>query len=280
MAAAEAGIMKRTKNLDVAGTSRDSKFGCTKGIQGDLAPGPYLSSLCASAVHPDQQQRHRRRYSPGGTKITVLQATNIIEAVSLAKLIGLPLVAHLSIHWSLTDVGDDANGKLFARFREGLNKWFNRRGIVFAAAWARERQARGQSDVEHCHLLFHLPVEYRTGKKLLEVEDAMSRLVERHGRGILHKKAIDLRVHDNPDGKYLIKGGGRKIWKRIRLRKEHRRLQGIIHGKRCGTTQNIGQAARRQARLLRCRPDDKRQVPSHRDDEKHSNEWSSLLKPE
>jgi hypothetical protein len=46
------------------------------------------------------------------------------------------------------------------------------------------------------------------------------------------------------DGKYLIKGGGPKVWKRFRLRKEHRRLQGIIHGKRCGTTQNIGSAAR------------------------------------
>jgi hypothetical protein len=37
--------------------------------------------------------------------------------------------------------------------REGLQKWLNRRAIVFAGAWARERQCRGQSDVEHCHLL-------------------------------------------------------------------------------------------------------------------------------
>jgi hypothetical protein len=237
-----------SKNLDVRETSQVQGTDCTKGIRRELASAPHLSSLCASAAQPDHQPEYpprRRRYRVGGTKyITLPQATNIIEAVSFAKLIGLPLVAHLSIHWSLTDVGDDPNGKLFARFREGLNKWFNRRGIVFAAAWARERQACGQSDVEHCHLLFHLPVEYRTGKKLLEVEDAMSRLVERHGRGILHEKAIDLRVHANPDGKYLIKGGGRKIWKRFRLRKEDRRLQGIIHGKRCGTTQNIGVAAR------------------------------------
>jgi hypothetical protein len=234
------------KNLDVRETSHDQKFGCIKGNKDELAPAPHLSSLRASAALPDQQHYHpRRRYRVGGTRyISVAQASNMIEAVQFAKLIGLPLVAHLSIHWSLTDVGDDPNGALFARFREGLNKWFNRRGIVFAGAWARERQACGQSDVEHCHLLFHLPVEYRTGKKLLEVEDAMSRLVERYGRGILHEKAIDLRVHDNPDGKYLIKGGGRKIWKRFRLRKEHRRLQGIIYGKRCGTTQNIGPAAR------------------------------------
>ena len=107
-----------------------------------------------------------------------------MEAVRFAKLIDLPLVAHLTIHWSLTDVGDDPDGKLFAKVREGLDKWLHRRGIVFAGAWARERQARGQSDVVHCHLLFHLPVEYRTGKKLRQVEEAILRLVKRHGRGM------------------------------------------------------------------------------------------------
>jgi hypothetical protein len=54
-------------------------------------------------------------------------------------------------------------------------------------------------------------------------------------------------IHDDPDGKYLIKGGGLKVWKLFNLRNEHRRLQGIIHGKRCGTTQNIGPVARRRA---------------------------------
>ena len=82
-----------------------------------------------------------------------------MEAVAFAKSVGLPLVAHLTVHWSLTDVGDDPNGKLFAKLREGLDEWLNRRG-VFAGAWARERQCGGQSDMEHCHLLFHLPVTY------------------------------------------------------------------------------------------------------------------------
>ena len=98
----------------------------------------------------------------------------------------------------------------------------------------------------HCHLLFHLPVEYRTGKKLLQVEDAISRLVQRHGRGISDERVIKLVIHDNPDGKYLVKGGGSKVWKRFRLRKEHRRLQGLIRGKRCGVTENIGLAARKR----------------------------------
>ena len=78
-------------------------------------------------------------------------------------------MAHLTVHWSLTDVGDDPDGKLFAKLREGLDKWLGRRGIAFAGAWARERQSGGQAEVEHCHQLFHLPVEYRAGKKLREL---------------------------------------------------------------------------------------------------------------
>ena len=173
------------------------------------------------------------------------QACNIMEAVAFAKSVGLPLVAHLTIHWSLTDIGDDPDGKLFAKLREGLHKWLDRQGIVFAAAWARERQCRGQSDVEHCHLLFHLPVKYTSGKGRAEVNDAILRLVELHGRGITHDSVVKLTLWPNPDGKYLIKGGGRKVWKKFRLRKEHRRLQGLIHGKRCGVTENIGPAIRK-----------------------------------
>ncbi|HEU4476615.1 MAG TPA: hypothetical protein VFR71_07985, partial [Methyloceanibacter sp.] len=170
------------------------------------------------------------------------QASNIMQAVSFARSIDLPLVAHLTIHWSLTDVGDDPEGRLFAKLREGLDKWLRRRGIDFAGAWARERQCGGQSDVEHCHLLFHLPVEYRSGKCLAQINGAILRLVRLHGGDILHEKATDLRVHADPDGKYLIKGGGSRVWKRFRLRKEHRRLQGFIQGKRCGVTENIGVA--------------------------------------
>ena len=118
------------------------------------------------------------------------QATNIIDAVKFARSIDLPLVAHLTIHWSLTDVGDDPDGKLFAKFREGLDKWLERRGIEFAGVWARERQCRGQSDVEHCHLLFHLPVKYCSGKQLAQVKEAIMRLVELHGRGATHELSL------------------------------------------------------------------------------------------
>src|SRR6476619_7543430 len=71
--------------------------------------------------------------------ITMRQATNIIEAVRFARLIGRPLAAHLTLHWSLTDAGDDPDGKFFAKVREGLDKWLGRQGVEFAGVWARER---------------------------------------------------------------------------------------------------------------------------------------------
>jgi hypothetical protein len=101
-----------------------------------------------------QPHTRSKRQSRASKYITTRQAANVMEAVRFAKLISLPLVAHLTIHWSLTDVGDDPDGKLFAKVREGLDKWLNRHGIEFAAVWARERQCRGQSDVVHCHLMF------------------------------------------------------------------------------------------------------------------------------
>jgi hypothetical protein len=105
----------------------------------------------------------------------------------------------------------------------------------------------GQAEVVHCHLLFHLPVDYRSGAKLLQVEAAIYRLIKRHGRNYWAEQVIKLVIHDRPpypDGKYLIKGVGPKVWNDFRLRKEHRRSQGIIHGKRCGVTQNLNTAAR------------------------------------
>ena len=193
-----------------------------------------------------------RRYRPQGTKgLNLAQATNIIEAVGYAKEIARPLVAHATIHWAGTIAFDDHYGNRFAKVREGLHKSLRRRGIPggLTAVWCRECKAL--SDIVHCHLLFHLPPDYRKGAKLLQIEAAVSRLVSRHGDGILGEFAVKLTIHPDPDGLYLIKGGGRDVWERFKIRREWRKSQGIIHGKRCGTTQNLGPAARRQAAAKR-----------------------------
>jgi hypothetical protein len=173
---------------------------------------------------------------------------NVVEAVKFAKSIGLPLVAHATIHWSGTVAFDDHDGARFAKVREGLNKVLLRRGIPGAYVWCHECKAH--TDIVHCHLLFHLPAEYRNGAKLDEIKAALDRLVGRHGDGILGEFAVNLMIWPDPDGLYLVKGGGRNVWKLFpRIRKTWRIGQGVVHGKRCGTSQNIGQAAREKATL-------------------------------
>jgi hypothetical protein len=66
----------------------------------------------------------------GSKHISAPQATNLIEAVGFAKSIGLPLVAHLTLHWSGTLAFDDHGGARFAKVREGLNKDLQRRGRI------------------------------------------------------------------------------------------------------------------------------------------------------
>jgi hypothetical protein len=87
-----------------------------------------------------------------------------------------------------------------------------------------------------------------THRCFAQVKEAILRLVELHGREVTDERAVNLTIWPNPDGKYLIKGGGPKVWKKFRLRKDHRRLQGFIHGKWCGTMENIGPAARARRR--------------------------------
>jgi hypothetical protein len=50
-------VMITSKNLDVAGTSRDSENRYNKAIQGELASAPHLSCASAAQPHPNLQQR-------------------------------------------------------------------------------------------------------------------------------------------------------------------------------------------------------------------------------
>jgi len=238
-------VLQRDENLDVVRTSRDQENLQPKGSAGESARDPHLSVVCPFPfpARPDRWRKPRGRYRAHGSKyISVLQATNIIEALKFAKSIGLPLVAHLTVHWSGTVAFDDPDGTRFAKVREGLAKILIRRGIAPAWVWCRECKAH--TDIVRCHLLFHLPIAYRTGAKLAEMQACVERLVDRHGDGILGEFAVKLVIWPDPDGLYLIKGGNRDLWEQFKIRKEWRQSQGVIHGKRCGTTENIGRAAR------------------------------------
>jgi hypothetical protein len=194
-----------------------------------------------------------RRSRDATKRITLRQAENMMAAVRFAGEIGTPLNVHATIHWVGTEAGDDPDGSRFAKLREGFDKWLKRQGIPsgLTAIWVRERLSGGSAEVVHCHMLFHLAHPFLSGRKRLQVERALERLIDRHGRGKWGDFTLKLTFPRNPNGLYLLKGGGRDVWSNFGVPRLWRKRQGLIVGKRCGTTENIGPAARRR-RISRC----------------------------
>ena len=95
-------------------------------------------------------------------------------------------------------------------------------------------------------MLFHLAHPFLGRRKRLQVERVLERLIDLHGRGNWGDFSLKLTFPRNPDGLYLLKGGGRDVWNAFGVRKSWRKRQGVIAGKRCGTTENIGPAARQR----------------------------------
>jgi hypothetical protein len=155
------------------------------------------------------------------------------------------LIAHATIHWAGTKVGDDPDGRRFAKVREGLDKWLQRAGITagLSCVWVRERRSGGAAEVEHSHMLFHLPHPYKTGRKYEKIVGALERLIDRHGEANFLDCTLMLTFPSNPNGIYLLKGGGPDVWRKYGVPSGWRKPQGLISGKRCGVTENIGQAA-------------------------------------
>jgi hypothetical protein len=169
-----------------------------------------------------------------------------MDGLGFTREIGLPLNSHLIIQWGGTLIGDDPDGELFAKFRYLLDKRFRRKfGIELTAIWVRERHrnkhTRGLSEVTHSHLLLYLPRKHRE-TAMRDIEE----LVALVGRKILDDRTIKLTFPENCDGKYLLKGGSPAVWETFKVPTKWRsRLgEGVIDGKRCGVTENIGPAAR------------------------------------
>jgi len=176
------------------------------------------------------------------------QASSMMQAIRFAREVGRPLIAHATIHWSCTKAGDDPDGRRFAKVREGLDKWLQRAGIPggLSCVWVRERRSGGLAEIEHSHMLFHLPHRYKTGRKYDQIVHALERLIDRHGEANYLDCTLKLTFPANPNGVYLLKGGGPDIWRKYAVPFIWHEPQGLIVGKRCGTTENLGSKARKR----------------------------------
>jgi len=182
-------------------------------------------------------------------EITALQTDNLWAAANHAWKIGTPLNAFLTIHWDNQGgpgTVQDRNSRLLICAR----RWLDRRGQPLASIWVIER---GTVSGLHAHNLIHVPRHL-----LASFTDMLPRWTripalpkdqwpdmprKQHVQGYGQDGVWQLmRVYDHGVGlrRYLLKGAADQRH-RYGIRYED---QGIVIGKRCGYSNNLGRTAR------------------------------------
>jgi hypothetical protein len=178
-------------------------------------------------------------------------ALNVHAAAWFARQIGLPLNRHTTIHWERGGVADPLAAT--THFLGLVTAWARSRGAGFAYVWVRET---GPDKGEHVHILLRVPPDLaedfkRRQRGWLKACGAAWR------KGVVHSERIGFSLrHADQTGysgetyaanlgevlDYILKGAGETARRRLGLRR--RQFGGVVTGKRCGTSENIGRAAR------------------------------------
>ena len=184
--------------------------------------------------------------------LTSAHIANLRAAERHAASIGLPFTRMITIHWETAGIALSDMVKATGRFIDLFTKALARHGSKTAWLWILEN---GDRKGGHCHLLIHVPavlVSVITGlqkgwlhritgkpyrKRVIHSKPIGGRLGLESGNPELH--AINLAVALG----YVLKGANAEAGIMFGLA----RLEagGLIIGKRCGTSQNIGAKARK-----------------------------------
>ncbi len=182
--------------------------------------------------------------------LTEKQCRELIEATAFSVRIGLPFNILLTIHFEAGGIGDGQAGASLRAFLKNAGDWTVKRGARMAWAFVREH---GEGKGSHAHILLHVPPALRpafTRRQRRWLQQAGVHLA----KGVILSRRIGgtLRAYQQQRESYLsnlgealgycLKGADGDAAKVLGLT----RLEpgGTIIGKRCGTSQNIGRAAR------------------------------------
>ncbi|GGE21314.1 hypothetical protein GCM10011529_29910 [Polymorphobacter glacialis] len=190
--------------------------------------------------------------------LTLRQAQNIIAACCHAVRLGMPLNRHLTVHLEKSGVarrdGAKAVGALMTLHRQLLAS----RCLPFACVWVREDDDGDGSKGAHAYILMHVPpdaapVVTRWQRRWLCRVTGLP-----YRRGALHTSRIGGKVraattspsiyYPNLEAvvTYLLKGVGGETASALGLSRYNQ--GGNVIGKRCGWSENIGEAARARVR--------------------------------
>ncbi len=196
----------------------------------------------------------RNRYDRSSDCLTLAQAANIIAAAHHAIRLGLPLNRHLTVHLEKSGVVPCGGAKAIGAYLKLYRQFLASRGFPFAYVWVREDDDGDGTKGAHVHILMHVPPE---GAPAAIRRQALwlSRVTGLPYRsGALHTSRIGGKVRTattlpevyrpNLDAVvgYLLKGLEQSSAATLGLRRHDE--GGLVIGKRCGWSENIGAASR------------------------------------
>lgn len=216
---------------------------------------PYIGSS-ASTIHKGTNNHHAHPLPTRRTSKVIApdKVRNLMDASFFAVKVDLPLNRFVTIHWECAGLAADFQ-KATGRFLKLAGDWLRLHGSNSAWIWVRES---GPDVGEHVHILMHVPsplarlfsYRQRGWLKACGANFAAGVIKSRPvGRSIRH-------AHVGAQGGecymghlcralgYVLKGAD------AQTRQEHgitfAQPGGVILGKRCSTSQNIGRSARKR----------------------------------
>lgn len=173
------------------------------------------------------------------------QVETIVAGAETAVARGMPLNAHITIHWERLGVTDAAAGAATGAFLTYARDWLRKQEHAFAYVYSREN---GDGKGSHVHMLAHLPSDadwgfHRTRPWLEAISDA----------AYVQGAIVTARIHGTRQGRvvqpdlyhanlarvvgYLTKGALPGVAAALTL--ERRAAGGTVIGKRAGRSENL-----------------------------------------
>jgi len=217
----------------------------------DLAKIYSESGVPADLIRSRSRGGARNRADRGTYSISTRQIANLIAATEHAAKIGLPFTRMITIHWQAADVLLHDMAQATGRFLDLLSKTLARHGSATAWIWVHEG---GERKGGHCHILAHIPARLST--TVCRMQRGWIRRItgQPYKARVVFGRPVGGRVGiENGDRalhavniaaclRYLLKGACEEGVETFAL--ERREPGGLVIGKRCGTSQNIGPKAR------------------------------------
>ncbi|UAB78406.1 hypothetical protein INR77_01270 [Erythrobacter sp. SCSIO 43205] len=147
----------------------------------------------------------------------------------------------VTIHWKAAGVPLEGMAKATGAFIDKLTKWLARRGARTAWLWVHENTG---DKCWHAHILIHIPAACVNGLPAAQKRWLKQITGRPYSANIIHSDPIGGRLGLELSNPPLHQKNCEAVLSYVLKGRDPDKPQGVIVGRRCSTSQNIGRKAR------------------------------------